>query len=133
MALARADAGSRYWRPGLSLRPGGEGGRQEGQPPPPDPVRPLGPRPHPETPITITNLAVLKAKIKIKNLQIRAGISPKPMISLGTWQSGPSPGTPGAKNKIKNHFKHSQEETRYVKYGKWGGGKDRQLTASDEV
>jgi hypothetical protein len=33
---------------------------------------------------------------------------PKPMISLGKWQSGPSPGTPRAKDKIKNHFKHSQ-------------------------
>ena len=39
-------------------------------------------------------LAVLKAKIKIKNPRIRAGIGPKPTISLGKWQSGPSPGTP---------------------------------------
>ncbi len=30
------------------------------------------------------------------------------MISLGKWQSGPSPGTPRAKEKIKNHVKHSQ-------------------------
>ena len=58
------------------------------------------------------NLAVLRAKIKIKNPRIRAGIGPKPTISLGKWQSGPSPGTPrgrgGAKNKIKNNFKHFQ-------------------------
>ncbi len=53
-------------------------------------------------------LAVLRAKIKIKNFRIRAGIGPKPMISLGKWQSGPSPGTPRAKEKNKNHFKHSQ-------------------------
>ena len=46
-------------------------------------------------------LAVLKAKIQIKNLSIRAGIGPKPTISLGQWQSGPSPGTPRAKEKIK--------------------------------
>ncbi len=31
----------------------------------------------------IGGLAVLQAKIKIKNPQIRAGIGPKPMISLG--------------------------------------------------
>ncbi len=56
-------------------------------------------------------LAVLKAKIKIKNPQIRAGIGPKPTTPLGKWHSGPSPGTPGgggAKNKHKNNFKHSQ-------------------------
>ena len=53
-------------------------------------------------------LAVLKAKIKIKNHRIRAGIGPKPKISLGKWQSGPSPGTPRAKDKIKNLVKHSQ-------------------------
>ncbi len=52
--------------------------------------------------------AVLKAKIQIKNPRIRSGISPKPTMSLGTWQSGPSPGTPRAKENIKNHFKHSQ-------------------------
>ncbi len=45
------------------------------------------------------NLAVLKAKIKIKIFRNRAGIGPKPMISLGKWQSGPSPGTPRAKDK----------------------------------
>ncbi len=56
------------------------------------------------------DLAVLQAKIKIKNLRIRAGIGPKPTISLGQWQSGPSPGTPRAKEKIKNHFKHSQDD-----------------------
>ncbi len=54
------------------------------------------------------DLAVLRAKIKIKNPRIRAGIGPKPTIPLGKWQSGPSPGTPRAKDKIKNHFKHSQ-------------------------
>ncbi len=53
-------------------------------------------------------LAVLKAKIKIKNPRIRAGIGPKPTISVGKWQPGPSPGTPRAKEKIKNHFEHSQ-------------------------
>ncbi len=56
-------------------------------------------------------LAVLKAKIKIQNPRIRAGIGPKPTISLGKCQSGPSPGTPrgtGGKNKIKNHVKNSQ-------------------------
>ncbi len=37
---------------------------------------------------------MLRAKIKIKNFRIRAGIGPKPTISLGKWQSGPSPGTP---------------------------------------
>ncbi len=55
---------------------------------------------------------MLKAKIKIKNPRIRAGIGPKPTNSSGKWQSGPSPGPPGgggAKNKIKNHFKHFQE------------------------
>ena len=56
----------------------------------------------------INYLAVLKAKIKIKNPRIRAGIGPKPTVSLGKWQSGPSPGTPLAKDKIKKHFKHSQ-------------------------
>ena len=39
-------------------------------------------------------LAVLRAKLKIKNPRIRAGIGPKPTIPLGKWQSGPSPGTP---------------------------------------
>ena len=57
---------------------------------------------------SIKTLAGLKAKIKIKNFGIRAGIGPKPTIPLGKWQSGPSPGTPRAKEKIKNHFKHSQ-------------------------
>ena len=38
-------------------------------------------------------LAVLKAKIKIINPRIRAGIGLKPTMSLGKWQSGPSPGT----------------------------------------
>ncbi len=56
----------------------------------------------------LVNLAVLKAKIKITNFRFRAGIGPKPMISLGKCQSGPSPGTPGAKEQNKNHFKHSQ-------------------------
>ena len=56
----------------------------------------------------IHNLAVLRAKIKIKNPRVRAGIGPKPTIPLGKLQSGPSPGTPRAKGKIKNHFKHSQ-------------------------
>ena len=32
-------------------------------------------------------LAVLRAKIKIKMFRIRAGIGPKPTISLGQWQS----------------------------------------------
>ncbi len=54
-------------------------------------------------------LAGLRAKIKIGNFWIRAGIGPKPMIALGKWQSGPSPGTPRAKEKIKNLFKHSQD------------------------
>ena len=49
------------------------------------------------TPPTI--LAELKAKIKIENLRILAGIGLKRTITLGTWQSGPSPGTPRAKNK----------------------------------
>ncbi len=49
--------------------------------------------------------------MKIKNFRIRAGIGPKPTISLGKWQSGPSPGTPRAKEKIKNHFKHSQDDS----------------------
>jgi hypothetical protein len=53
-------------------------------------------------------LAVVKAKIKNKSPRNRAGIGPKPTISLGKWQSGPSPGTPRAKEKIKNNFKHSQ-------------------------
>jgi hypothetical protein len=58
-------------------------------------------------------LAVLKAKIKIKNPRIRAGIGPKPTISPGKWQSGPSPGTPrgrggGAKKKITKHLKNIQ-------------------------
>ncbi len=39
-------------------------------------------------------LGVLRAKIKIKNPRIRAGIGPTPTTSLGKWQSGPSPGTP---------------------------------------
>ncbi len=60
------------------------------------------------------NLAVLKAQITSKNHRIQAGIGPQPTISLGKWQSAPSPGTPrgrgGAKNKIKNHFKHSQDK-----------------------
>ena len=55
------------------------------------------------------NLAVLKAKIKIKNPRNRAGIGPTPTMSLGKWQYGPSPGTLRAKEKIKNHFKHSQD------------------------
>jgi hypothetical protein len=42
-------------------------------------------------------LAVLKAKIKIENHQIRAGIGPNPTIYFGKWQSGPSPGTPRRK------------------------------------
>ena len=41
--------------------------------------------------------AELKTKSKIKNHKIRAGIGPKPTIALGKWQSGPSPGTPRAK------------------------------------
>ena len=57
----------------------------------------------------INCLAVLKANIKIKNPRIRAGIGPKPTISFGKWQSGPSPGTPRAKVKIKNHSKHTQD------------------------
>ncbi len=60
--------------------------------------------------LSFNNLGVLRAKIKIKNFRNRAGIGPKPMISLGKWQSGPSPGTPRAKDKIKNHFKHSQDK-----------------------
>ncbi len=59
----------------------------------------------------IHNRAVLKAKMKNINFRIRAGIAPKPMISLGKWQSGPSPGTPRAKEKIRNHCKHSQDDT----------------------
>jgi hypothetical protein len=55
-------------------------------------------------------LAVLKAKIKIKNPRIRAGIGPKPTISLGKCLPRDSPGEGGAKNKIKNHFKHIQEK-----------------------
>ena len=55
------------------------------------------------------NLAVLKAKIKIKNPRNRAGIGPTPTMSLGKWQYGPSPGTLRAKEKIKNNFKHSQD------------------------
>ncbi len=54
-------------------------------------------------------LAVLKAKLKIKNPKIRTGIGSKPKNSLGKWQSGPSPGTPRAKEKIKDNFKHIQE------------------------
>ncbi len=54
------------------------------------------------------DLAGLKAKIEITNFRIRAGIGQTPTIPLGKWQSGPSPGTPRAKEKIKNHFKHSQ-------------------------
>ena len=54
------------------------------------------------------NLAVLRAKIEIQNHRIRAGIYPEPTISLGKWQSGPSPETPRAKDKIQNHFKNSQ-------------------------
>ena len=50
-------------------------------------------------------LAVLKAKIKIKNIRFRAGIGPQPTISLRKWQSGPSSGTPrgrgGPRNKLK--------------------------------
>ena len=61
-------------------------------------------------PLSAQDLAVLRAKIKIKNFRIRAGNGPKPMISLRKLQSGPSPGTPRAKGKIKNHFEHSQED-----------------------
>jgi hypothetical protein len=39
-------------------------------------------------------LAVLRAKIKIEKCRIRAGIGPKPTVSLGKWLSGPSPETP---------------------------------------
>ncbi len=56
------------------------------------------------------DLAGLRAKIKIIIFRIRAGIGPKPAISLRKWQSGPSPGSPRAKEKIKNNFKHSQDD-----------------------
>ncbi len=54
---------------------------------------PIGPMP--------VVLAVLKAKIEINNLRIRASIGPKPTISFGKRQSGPSPGTPGPRTKFK--------------------------------
>ena len=41
--------------------------------------------------------AALKANIKMDKMfspRIRSGIGPKPRISLGKWQSGPSLGTP---------------------------------------
>ncbi len=56
-------------------------------------------------------LAVLKAKIKIKNPRIRAGIDPKPTISLGKWQSGPSPGTPRAKAKTRGTWPRDLAQT----------------------
>ena len=75
----------------------------------------------PETdrkPYRFKDLAVLKAKIKIENFSIRAGIGPKPKISLGKWQSGPSPGTPRGRGwpiqKLKKHFKHIQEESHHT-------------------
>ncbi len=64
----------------------------------------------------LNNLAALKAKIKIKNPRIRAGIGPKPTISLGKWHYGPSPGPPRAKEKIKNHVKHFQDKIDLPKY-----------------
>jgi hypothetical protein len=45
------------------------------------------------------------------------------MISLGKWQSGPSPGTPRAKDKIKNNFKHSQERHAHETAYKFDGNK----------
>ncbi len=81
--------------------------------------RPSGPCESPETTVSdstvqhgphvhgtkeVHNLAVVKAKIKIKNPRIRAGIGPKPAVSLGKWHSAPSLGAPrgrGAKKKRK--------------------------------
>jgi hypothetical protein len=70
----------------------------------------------PETdrkPYRFKDLAVLKAKIKIENFSIRAGIGPKPKISLGKWQSGPSPGTPRGRGwpiqKLKNILSTSRK------------------------
>jgi hypothetical protein len=48
----------------------------------------------------------LKAKIQIENLRILAGIGLKPTITLGTWQSGASPGTPRAGNLFDNPKDH---------------------------
>ncbi len=57
-------------------------------------------------------LAVLEAKIKIKNPRIRAGIGPNLRFPSGNHSPDPPPGPPegggGAKNKNKNHFKHIQ-------------------------
>ncbi len=80
--------------PDLDLRPGGMVGSVVGGPNPLPSLSPCARRSETGSQYVNNDLAVLKAKIKIKNPRIRAGIGPKPTIVLGKWQSGSSPGTP---------------------------------------
>ncbi len=73
----------------------------------------------------INDLAVLKAKIQIKNKIVPPGCGrnrPKTSdflkkMAVRTLPRDP-PGEGGAKNKIKKHFKHSQDESRYQRASK---------------